>query len=155
MTDVIVHDIYSPPVASRIYAYVTIAGYEAAVAGNSNYVTLAGQLHNFTLLPKLQEGKEYSNSLASIVAMLTVAKALVVSEEKIEAFKAALLKEFKDSEMPEETFENSVAYGKQVAAHILAWLPKIIILKPGLYQSLLSMMIRLRGNLHLRVTCRP
>ncbi len=34
VTDVIVHDIYSPPVASRIYAYITIAGYEAAVTGN-------------------------------------------------------------------------------------------------------------------------
>ena len=28
ITDLIVHDIFSPPVASRIYAYSSIAGYE-------------------------------------------------------------------------------------------------------------------------------
>ena len=30
LTDVMVYDIYSPPVASRTYAYFSIAGYEAA-----------------------------------------------------------------------------------------------------------------------------
>jgi len=29
LTDVIVHDIFSPPVASRIYAYPSVAAYEA------------------------------------------------------------------------------------------------------------------------------
>mgnify|MGYP003499280747 FL=1 len=29
VTDVIVHDIFSPPVASRIYGYMSIAAYEA------------------------------------------------------------------------------------------------------------------------------
>ena len=29
ITDVIVYDIFSPPQAARIYAYTTIAGYEA------------------------------------------------------------------------------------------------------------------------------
>jgi hypothetical protein len=29
LTDIIVHDIFSPPQASRIYAYASIAAYEA------------------------------------------------------------------------------------------------------------------------------
>jgi len=121
VTDVIVHDIYSPPVASRIYAYITIAGYEAAIARNEKYMTLAGQLHQLKTLPKPAVGKEYSNSLASVEAILTVGRSLIASEEKIEAFHVQLAKEFKDSGMPEEVFQNSVVYGKQVAAHIIAW----------------------------------
>ena len=31
LTDVIVYDIFSPPVASRIYAYPTIAAYEVLI----------------------------------------------------------------------------------------------------------------------------
>ena len=31
VTDVIVHDIFSPPVAARIYTYMSVAGYEAAI----------------------------------------------------------------------------------------------------------------------------
>ena len=44
VTDVIVHDIFSPPVAARIYTYMSVAGYEAAIHQDKKYVTLAGQL---------------------------------------------------------------------------------------------------------------
>jgi len=36
LTDVIVHDIFSPPVASRIYSYANLAGYEALVSGEKD-----------------------------------------------------------------------------------------------------------------------
>jgi len=45
VTDVIVHDIFSPPVASRIYVYMSVAGYEAAIRDNPKFVSLAGQLN--------------------------------------------------------------------------------------------------------------
>src|SRR5436189_3478879 len=61
VTDVIVHDIYSPPVASRIYAYVSIAGYEAAITFNKNYISFAGQLHGLNPLPKPAASKQYSS----------------------------------------------------------------------------------------------
>lgn len=117
-----VHDIYSPPVASRIYAYVTIAGYEAAIHGNQQYVSLAGQLHGLDPVPKPDGTISYT--LASVHAMLSVGKSLVISEEKIEAFQVLLLKEFKRSGMPEEVFEKSMLYGKKCADHILAWAGK-------------------------------
>lgn len=124
VTDVMVHDIYSPPVASRIYAYVTIAGYEAAVAGNPTYISLAGQLHNLKPLPKPAAGKEFSNALASVEAILTVGRSLIASEDKIEDFHSKLLKEFKNSGMPGDVYDNSLSYGKQVAKHILEWAAK-------------------------------
>ena len=46
LTDVMVHDIFSPPVASRIYAYANIAAYEALIPDYPNYQSLAGQLRN-------------------------------------------------------------------------------------------------------------
>jgi len=45
ITDRIVHDIFSPPVASRIYVYATVAGYETIIHQDKNYKSLAGQLH--------------------------------------------------------------------------------------------------------------
>src|SRR6188768_1918827 len=57
ITDVIVHDIFSPPVASRIYTYVSVAGYEAAIHQDSKYATLAGQLHGLEPLPQPEAGK--------------------------------------------------------------------------------------------------
>ena len=53
LTDIIVHDIFSPPVASRVYAYPNIAVYECLLAGNNEFISLAGQLTDFTSLPQL------------------------------------------------------------------------------------------------------
>src|SRR4028119_1071416 len=74
LTDIMVHDIYSPPVSSRTYAYISIAGYEAAAGGNPGYRTLAGQLHGLKSLPKPVEGKQYSYTIAAVQAILSVGK---------------------------------------------------------------------------------
>ncbi len=112
VTDVIVHDIYSPPVASRIYAYITIAGYEAAIQGNPKYISFAGQLHDLTSIPALEAAKEYSPSLAAVQAILTVGKSLVISEGQIDDFHKKILLEFKKTGMPEAVFQSSVSFGQ-------------------------------------------
>lgn len=121
ITDVMVHDIYSPPVASRTYAYVCIAGYEAAAAGNPTYKTFARQLHALKVLPKPKAGKDYSYTIAAVQAILTVGKTMVVSEDKIDVFYAGIMKEFKDSEIPLEVYNNSVSFGQDIAKHIIDW----------------------------------
>ena len=42
VTEVMVHDIFSPPVASRIYVYASLAAYEALVPSNPQYRSMAG-----------------------------------------------------------------------------------------------------------------
>lgn len=121
VTDVIVHDIFSPPVASRIYAYMSVAGYEAAIHENPNFISLAGQLKGLEAVPKPQPDLEYCYPLASVEAMLTVGKALVFSEDKMDVFYDKIMNEFRDAGVPDEIFERSVGYGQQVAKHILAW----------------------------------
>lgn len=124
VTDVIVHDIFSPPVASRIYVYMSVAGYEAMIPQNPDYQSLAGQLTGFTATPKPDEGKEYSYTLASTQAMLRIGKQLVFSEDKMQVFYDSIMREFKNSGMPDDVFERSVAYGNAVADHVLAWSSK-------------------------------
>jgi hypothetical protein len=86
VSEVMLHDIYSPPVASRIYAYITVAGYEAARNGNKDYLSLVGQLKGLDSIPQPQRGKQYCYNLAASHAILTVGKILVMSEGRIEAF---------------------------------------------------------------------
>lgn len=121
VTDVMVYDIYSPPVTSRTYAYISVAGYEALIQGHPKYISLAGQLHGLKPIPKIDTKKEYSLTLAAVYAILSSGKHFVISEEKIDAFESKILQEFKESDMPDIVFHNSVAYGKQVADHILEW----------------------------------
>jgi hypothetical protein len=124
ITDVMVHDIYSPPVASRTYAYLSIAGYEALAAGDPNYQSLAGQLQGLNNLPKPVAGKEYSYTIAAVQAILTVGKALVISEGSVNTVYDIITKEFKESGIPAATYDSSIAFGKEIAKHILDWAAK-------------------------------
>ena len=121
LTDVIVHDIFSPPVASRIYAYPNIAGYEVLVHDYPDYQSLAGQLDGLKDIPKPEEGKEYCYPLASIHAFLLTGKALIFSENQIEEFENKIYEEFKAIKMPKEVYDRSLVYGKTISDHILAW----------------------------------
>lgn len=124
LTDVIVHDIFSPPVASRIYAYPSIAAYEAALPDYPEYRSLQGQLTGLADVPKPEAGKEYCYPLASVQAFLTVGKALIFSEDKIVAFQEKINNSFKEIKMPSAVYKRSIAYGEKVAQHILAWADK-------------------------------
>jgi len=124
VTDVIVHDIFSPPVASRIYTYISVAGYEAARHQDPDCISLAGQLHGLQSVPEPEAGKEYCYPLAAVQATLKVGRTLVFSEDKMDVFYGGIMQEFKDTGMPDDVFERSVAYGLQVADHILAWSQK-------------------------------
>jgi hypothetical protein len=118
ITDVIVHDIFSPPVASRIYAYSSIAGYEVLAQNNPQYISLAGQLKGFTEIPKPE--KEISYDLAAIQATITVGTNLIFSEEKMEAYRDKLYAELSKG-VDKSYFDASLDYGKTVAAHIMKW----------------------------------
>ena len=124
VTDVMVHDVYSPPVASRTYAYITIAGYEAARFENMDYLTLAGQLHGLTPFDTPDPKKQYNFSLAAVNAILLTGKTMVISEEMIEDFRKKILQEFAATGMPQEIFDNSVAFGTLISDHVLAWAAK-------------------------------
>lgn len=124
VTDVIVHDIFSPPVASRIYMYMSVAGYEAAIHQNADYRSLAGQLNGLEPLPQPEANQEYSFTLASTQAMLKVGRTLVFSEDKMDVFYDSIMQRFKASGMPEDVFERSVKFGDAVASHVMAWASK-------------------------------
>jgi hypothetical protein len=121
ITDIIVHDIFSPPVASRIYTYASVAAYEAYLPQDSKLISFAGQLHGLEPAPRPKDDGEYCYPLASVQAILKVGRALVFSEDKLDVFYDQIMQEFKDAGVPEDVFERSVAYGTQVAEHIIAW----------------------------------
>jgi len=152
VTDVIVHDIFSPPVASRIYAYISVAGYEVARYHNSKYISLASQLRGLTPVPRPEPDKQYSYSLASVHAILSVGKTLVISEEKVEEFNKNILQEFKETGMPQEVFDNSLLLGQQVADHILEWASKDNYKQVKSLPRTRSVMTHQRGNLRLPLT---
>ncbi|MGN6530956.1 MAG: vanadium-dependent haloperoxidase [Ginsengibacter sp.] len=124
ITDVMVYDIYSPPVAARTYAYISVTAYETLRHENLDYISFAGQLHGLQTLPEPEKDKECSFTLAAVHAVFAVAKSLVISEEKVDEFEKEMMKEFKKDGIPPNVFDNSIAFGDKIAKQILIWISK-------------------------------
>jgi hypothetical protein len=75
-------------------------------------------------VPQPEEGKEYCYPLASVQAALKVGRTLVFSEDKMDLFYNEMMQEFRDAGVPDDVFERSIAYGTQVADHVIAWSSK-------------------------------
>ncbi|MEM7380226.1 MAG: vanadium-dependent haloperoxidase [Bacteroidota bacterium] len=121
LTDVIVADIFTPPVASRIYAYPNVAAYETARHLNPERPSLVGQLNGLQELPQPEIGKEYYYPLASAVAFTRVAQSLVYDLERVQHMQTAVLEEIREIGIDKAIFENSIAYGNAVGDQILQW----------------------------------
>jgi len=124
ITDVIVHDIFSPPVASRIYAYVSVAGYEAARYQDSTFLSPVGMLNGLTTFPKPTPDQEYVFPLAATEAVLLTGRSFVFSEDKLDEFHDAILKEYRQMGIPDDVFERSLAFGKAISEHVVQWSSK-------------------------------
>jgi hypothetical protein len=121
LTGVIVYDIMSPPQASRVYAYASIAGYEALRHDYPAYRTLAGQLNGLGPVPAPEEGVDYYLPLAGLHAFMTVGRALTFSRERMDSLRSAMHERIRRMPIPAPVVERSIAYGERVAQHILAW----------------------------------
>jgi len=123
LTDVIVYDIFSPPVASRVYVYPCVAAYEV-LAHSGQVPSLSGKLNGLTAAPAPDTTGGISYELASLEAFLLMSQQLIFSEEKILDYKNQLFNEIDSIGIPAKAKSNSLKYGKVVAEHIAAWADK-------------------------------
>lgn len=120
-TDAMVQSITSPPVASRNYAYASIAAYEALRPGHPGYRSMAGLLTGLEPVPAPDSLTDLSLPLSSVAAFLAVSEALVFAPERVASHRDSLLAELTRSGVPRKVIQASVAHGDRVAAHVLAW----------------------------------
>lgn len=121
VTEIMIHDIFSPPQSSRIYVYPNIAAYEIIAQENENYRSLVGQISAFTEIPKAQD-TTVNYQLSALIAHMDLSKSLVFSEEKMEVFRDSLYIIWEKQNLAE--FEVSEKYAMKVVAHINSWIDK-------------------------------
>ena len=120
LSDIIVYDIFSPPVASRVYMYPTIAAYEVmAQAYPSQYYSLAGQLTDLEKTPKMSE--DVNPNLAALLSYNIVGKTLIFSEDKMKAFQDKQAEKIRAMNVPRRVRKASQVYADRISEHILAW----------------------------------
>ncbi len=116
----------SPPVASRLMAYASVALYEGLVVGTPSLRSLASQLNGLDSLPGPQAGKRYDATLTAIAAERTVLDTLF--REGLPATRAALAT-IADSlvtarralAIPAGVQRDSDELGRRIGLAVLAW----------------------------------
>ena len=121
VTEVMVHDIFSPPVASRIYAYPNIAAYEILAKDNTEYNSLSGQLRDLNAIPE-PSSEEVNFELAALIAHMDLSRKLIFSEDMITSYRDSLYSVWTNSN--EDVFTASRHYGLQVSERISSWMDK-------------------------------
>lgn len=119
LTQVIIHDMFPPPNASRIYAYTSLAAYEAVRFAKEGFPSITARLQGFAPMPGPEPGKTYNYLLAATHAFFTVAENITFSRDSMQDYKKALFADFR-SLLDKETYERSVKLGEQIGTTILA-----------------------------------
>lgn len=122
VTEIMIHDIFSPPVASRIFVYPNIAAYEVIAQNSKTYMSLQYQVKGLDSIPKLDPKSGVNIKVAALVAKMDVSKKLVFSEEMVDKFRDSLYAKWKNEN--ENEFEVSKEYGLKVAQRIEKWMDK-------------------------------
>jgi len=116
---------YSPPLASRNFAYLGVASYEAVASGDDHLISLAGQLQGLKSLPQREKGKAYDESL---VLDATLAQSMQnffgntgpSGQNALRAMEHKMMHDVSQGVAP-DVASRSTAYGKAIAAQIFAW----------------------------------
>jgi len=118
LNDVVIYEIFSPPVASRIYGYASLSAYEAIRFSDSTYPSLAAKLHGYPEMPSPDPAKKYQFTVAGIKAMFDITLRLTFTKDSSRITMEQLLKELKETGIDQETYDNSIAFGEAVASAI-------------------------------------
>ena len=120
LTEVMVHDNVSPPVASRVYAYPNIAAYEIMSLHNEAYRSLRGQVSDLEGIPEPAPDQQVNYRLAALIAHMDLGRRLIFSEDRITVFRDSLYGVWEEQN-PDE-FETAKEYGLEVAEFIAGWM---------------------------------
>ncbi len=119
LTQVIIYDVFTPPVSSRIYVYSSLASYEAIRFAKPGTPSIAAKLHGFKPMPEPEKDKKYNYTLAATKAFFTVVHKVVFSIDSLKNYEDATFEKFKNS-LDEETYNRSIALGDTIGKTILA-----------------------------------
>ena len=125
LNTVIMGNNFSPVVGSRNYLYANVAAYEVVAANYPDkYNSLSGQVAGLGKIPLPKPGDKINVPFASLLAFWKLGQLVTFSENVTTSYVDSLKLLAKVHGMPEEMFNQSVAYADTVSAIVMAWSKK-------------------------------
>ena len=116
---------YSPPVASRAFAYIGVVGYEAVASGADDMQSLAGQLSGLEPVPARDPAQTYDEAVVLDTALATAAQDFFFNTGPTGQRAMAAMAKSQVAKAAEgvdaAVAARSRTHGQQIAQHIIAW----------------------------------
>lgn len=120
LTEIIIYDVFTPPVASRIYAYTSLASYEAIRFAKPGNASVAEKLNGFPTMPVPDKDQQYNYTLAATKAFCTVAFNIrIFSDTVLHKYEDSVENLFKAS-IPGDIYDRSISFGESVGKAVLS-----------------------------------
>src|SRR6185312_723133 len=121
---VVIYDIFTPPVAARVFAYSNLAAFEVLASEGNHFPTMQKKVMNLTNIPKPAKNAKIDYPFASLIALIKVGDNLTFSGDTMKMLADSVKLLAQDSGMPDDMFNNSVQFGNQVADSVISWSKK-------------------------------
>lgn len=121
LNDVVLHNNFSPVVASRNYAYANIAAYECIAAGDTSYRSLHGQVRHLPVMPRPEPGAQVDYRLAALLSFVKVGNAVTFPEGILMDYYEQLREDARDAGMPRAVLAATTAFSDTIAATVMQW----------------------------------
>ncbi|MEO5943202.1 MAG: vanadium-dependent haloperoxidase [Ferruginibacter sp.] len=118
---VIIYDIFTPPVASRVFAYANLAAYEVLASEGTHFSSLQGKVTGLNNIPTPAPGANIDYPFASLIALIKVGNELTFSGDTMKLLADSVKALAQENGMPDDMYQTSIKYGSQVADSIIAW----------------------------------
>ncbi len=121
MTNIMIHDVTNPPLASRFFSYACLAGYEVVAQNDSSLQNMQGVLNGYTDPQKPQDSGEYSWQLSAILAMMKTASKMQPSGQLFVQYEKDFLDSCRRIGYSDDIIRSSQEYAMAVSKHIIAY----------------------------------
>ena len=121
MTDIMIHDVTNPPLASRFFSYACLAGYEVVAQNDSSFQNMHGVLNEYTEIQKPLNAGNYSWQLSAILAMMKTASKMQPSGQLFVQHEKNFLDSCLKIGYSVAIIEGSQEYALAVSKNILAY----------------------------------
>ncbi len=121
MTDVMLHDVSNPPLATRFFSYASLAGYEVIVQNDPRFSSFKGKVNAYPDITKPKVEGPYSYQMSAVLAMIETAKKMQPSGKLLDGYEKKWLDSCQKAGFSEEVIRNSLEYAIQISKQILPY----------------------------------
>ncbi len=121
LNDIVLENNFPPMIASRNYAYATIAAYECIAAGDTTYPSLAGRIKHMPVMPIPADPGKIDFSLSALLAFIKVGNAVTFPEGSMMKQYDQVLHDADSLDVPNSIIQASAVFADSISSAILKW----------------------------------